>query len=228
MYCVKCGVRLPEGVRACPLCGTPVWDPEEPPRERTYPEAMPRQSRESTLPGAVALTVLCAVAAAVVLTVCFRLYGALRWGGYVLGGLGLFYVTAVLPRWFRRPRGEVFVPAGHAAAALFALYVCLHTGGDWFLPFALPVLGASCLLSTALLCLLKYVRRGRVYIFGGFLLLLGGFTVLVEGLEHLAFGTPMFLWSLYSLTGFGVLGAFLLIAGMIPRLRQALEKRFFF
>ena len=28
MYCVKCGVRLPEGTARCPLCDPPVWDPE--------------------------------------------------------------------------------------------------------------------------------------------------------------------------------------------------------
>ena len=84
------------------------------------------------------------------------------------------------------------------------------------------------LISTAMLCLLKYVRGGRLFILGGFLLLLGGFTVLVEFFEHLTFGTAMFRWSLYSLTGFGAAGLFLLIAGMIPGLRHSLEKRFFF
>ena len=94
--------------------------------------------------------------------------------------------------------------------------------------FAFPIIGVSALLSTAMICLLKYVRGGRLFIFGGFLILLGGFTVLVEFFEHISFGTEMFRWSLYSLTSFGAAGVFLLIAGMIPALRQGLEKRFFF
>ena len=228
MYCVKCGVKLREGADSCPLCATPVWNPEQTVGERSYPEQLPRQHREADLPGAVVLTVLCALAVLVTLTVCFKLYGALRWGGYMVCGLGLFYVVAAPPRWFRQPRGEVFVPVDHAAAALYVLYICLKTGGHWFLSFAFPVILASCLLSTAMICLLKYVRGGRLFIFGGFLLLLGGFTVLVEFFEHLSFGTGMFRWSLYSLAGFGAAGLFLLIAGMIPRLRQGLEKRFFF
>ena len=28
MYCVKCGVKLQEGAEICPLCGTPVWNPD--------------------------------------------------------------------------------------------------------------------------------------------------------------------------------------------------------
>ena len=228
MYCVKCGVKLQEGVERCPLCGTPVWNPEPQEESRSYPDTLPSQHREADLPGAVALTVICAVASIVTLTVCLKLYGRLNWGGYVIFGLLLFYVIAVLPRWFREPRGEVFVPIDHAAAALFVLYVCHKTGGHWFISFALPVIVSSCLISTAMICLLKYVKGGRLFILGGLLLALGGFTVLVEFFEHLSFGTEMFRWSLYSLAGFGSVGLFLLIAGMIPPLRQGMRKRFFF
>lgn len=228
MYCVKCGVKLQPGAERCPLCRTPVWDPEPEEAEHGYPDRLPRLYRESDLPGAVALTVLCAVALLVVLTVCFKLYGALRWGGYAVGGILLFYVVAALPRWFARPRGEIFVPIDHAAAGLYVLYICLMTGGRWFMSFAFPLLLASCLLSTGMICLLKYVRGGRLFIFGGFLLALGGFSVLVEFFEHVSFGAEMFRWSLFSLTGFGAAGLFLLIAGMIPSLRHWLEKRFFF
>ena len=34
MYCVKCGVRLQDGVNSCPLCNTPVWNPEQPEQEQ--------------------------------------------------------------------------------------------------------------------------------------------------------------------------------------------------
>ena len=228
MYCVKCGVRLQEGVTKCPLCQTPVWNPEGPAAEKSYPDRLPGQYRQSDLPGAIALTVLCLVATLVTLIVCLKLYGELRWGGYVILGIALFYVLAVLPRWFTQPRGEVFVPVDHAAIALYVLYICLKGGGHWFMSFAFPVILSSCVLSTAMICLLKYVRGGRLFIFGGFLILLGGFTVLVEFFEHISFGMQMFRWSLYSLTAFGVTGLFLLAAGLIPALRHGLEKRFFF
>ena len=228
MYCVKCGVRLQDGVKSCPLCATPVWNPDQETEEPGYPDQYTHAHKESTLPGAIALTVICATEIAVILTVCFRLYGELRWGGYAIGGIALFYIFAVLPFWFRNPPGEVFLPVDHAAAALFVLYVCLKTGGHWFLGFALPVIIASCLLSTATFCLLKYVKGGRPFILGGLLLALGGLTVLIEFFEHLTFHREMFRWSLYSLTGFCAAGLFLLLAGLIPDLRHALRKRFFF
>ena len=228
MYCVKCGVKLQDGVSRCPLCGTPVWDPDSLQAEHSYPDTLPRHSREPGRPLAVSMTLICVIAAAVILTVCFRLYGQLRWGGCALGGILLFYIVFILPAWFRHPHGEVFLPVDFLAAGLLALYICLRTGGHWFMRFAFPVLGMACILCEALLCLLKYVRRGRLWIFGGFLLLSGGFCVLTELFQHICFGSPMFRWSLYALIGFGAAGMFLLLAGMIRPMRQALEKRFFF
>lgn len=228
MYCVKCGVQLQEGAERCPLCHTPVWNPDNSIKENRYPDKLPRRHNETNLPGAIALTVICIIAIVAVLTACYRLYGTLQWGGYVVYGILLFYIIAVLPLWFHNPLGEVFVPVDHAAAALYVLYICLKTGGHWFMSFAFPVILASCIMSTAAICLLKYVRGGRLFIFGGLLIALGGFTVLVEFFEHLSFGTEMFRWSLYSLGAFGVVGLFLLIAGIIPSLRHSLEKRFFF
>ena len=123
MYCVKCGVKLQEGVEQCPLCLTPVWNPEQKEERRSYPDTLPQQHLEADIPGAVALTVICAVASIVTLTVCLKLYGKLQWGGYVILGLLLFYVIAALPRWFREPKCEIFVPVDHVAVALYVLYI---------------------------------------------------------------------------------------------------------
>ena len=78
MYCVKCGVRLQDGVSICPLCQTPVWNPDESKKEELYPDNLPHHTRESGLAGAAAMTVVCVIALAAVMIVCFRLYGALR------------------------------------------------------------------------------------------------------------------------------------------------------
>lgn len=230
MYCVKCGVRLQDGISACPLCRTPVWNPESEAQEpgRTYPDNLPLRYQESRLPALILVTILSVIVIVVALAICLKLYGKVSWSGYVAGGVALLYIAAVLPAWFKRPRGEVFVPVAHAAAALYVLYICLATGGHWFMSFAFPVILAGCLLSTAMICLLKYVKRGRIFIFGGFFILFGGFTVLVEFFEHISFGTQMFLWSLFPLAAFGAAGLLLILAGLIPPLRQALEKRFFF
>ena len=228
MYCVKCGVRLRDGVESCPLCNTPVWNPDNLIKEEKYPDHYPGPQKESNLPFAVTMTVICVLSILIHLIVCFHLYGTLNWGVYSISGVLLFYIIAVLPCWFRRPRAEVFVPIDHFAVALFVLLICVKTGGRWFLSFAFPIITASCLISTTVVCLVKYVKGGKLFIFGGSLLSIGGFTVLVEFFQHITFGTRMFRWSMYSLLGFGAAGLVLLLAGIIPSMRNALEKRFFF
>ncbi|MBQ6399008.1 MAG: hypothetical protein IJI21_02700 [Clostridia bacterium] len=228
MYCVQCGVRLQEGAERCPLCRTPVWNPGEVAGEASYPDQLPPHYRESSRALAIALTVISVMSIAVILIICFRLYGWLKWGGYAIGAILLFDVVAVLPLWFSHPRAELLVPADHVAVALFLLFICVQTGGNWFLSFAFPLCGISCLLVTALLFLLKYVRGGKPYILGGFLLLLGGATVLIEFFEHITFGARMFRWSLYSLGVLALGGIFLLIAGMVPSLRQSMRRYFLY
>ena len=228
MYCVKCGVKLADGTGVCPLCGTPVWNPEEKSPAKTYPDNLPEHHSEADIAGAAALTILSMIAELVVLVVCMKLYGRLQWGGYAMLGIVVFYTAFVLPRWFAEPKVEIFVPVSHAVVLLYLLYICCKTGGHWFMSFAFPVVGCSALLSTALVCLLKYVRISKLYIFGGLLVLLGGFTMLVEFFEHISFGTEMFRWSIYSLTGFAAAGLFLIVAGMIPRLHAAIRRKFFF
>ncbi len=228
MYCVKCGVKLQDGVTSCPLCQTPVWNPEQRTAERAYPENLPAQERETNLPGLVAATLITVVSIVTLLIICLRLYGTLNWGVYAIGGFALFYILAILPGWFPYPRGEVFLPVDHVAAGLYVLWICIHTGGNWFLSFAFPLLGISCLLSTGLLCLLKYVKHGKPFILGGFCLALGASTLLIEFFEHITFGTVMFRWSLYTLAFLGLTGIFLLLAGFIPPLRHAMRRFFLY
>jgi len=227
MYCVKCGVRLQEGVSACPLCATPVWNPEPVTAAPLFPERYPEKVRHMKYFLVWAGTGLTSVACTVLLMICFRLYGALAWGGYAVFGLLLGYVIFLLPLWFRKPNATVFVCVDHVAAGLYLLYICLHTGGSWFLPFAFPVVGISLLLTAAVTALLQYTRGGRYFIFGGLFLLSGGFTMLVEFFAHIAFGTGLFVWSVFSFAGCAAVGLFLILAGIIRPLREYLSRRFF-
>ena len=235
MYCVKCGVRLQEGTKYCPLCNTRVIDPDDPEgnagvagTDRLYSGNFPKHYRETLIPVLATITALCVLAILLVLIICLRIYGRLFWGGYVIGGILLFYVMFILPSWFDHPSPVVFVPVSFAAAALYVLFICVETGGHWYMSFAFPVIMLSAALAEALVCLLRYVKRGRLFIIGGFLILLGGFLVLVEFFAHISFGTAMFLWSPYPLAVLCVLGIFLLICGIVRPLRSSLEKHFFF
>lgn len=228
MYCVKCGVKLDDSLERCPLCGTPVWRPEEAADpSRSFSGIYPQKQRNERMAIVSFLTVLALLASFIVLRICLRLYGGIGWSGYVILGIALGYVLFLLPLWFRRPNPVVFLPIDHLAVGGYLLYICLETGGHWFLSFAFPVLGMSCLLLTALVALLKYVRGGRLFIIGGWIIAVGGLSILVELFQHITFSSRMFTWSLYVVSTCFAFGLFLILAGTIRPLRDCLERRFF-
>lgn len=233
MYCVKCGVRLEENAKVCPLCNTPVWNPDQDAdvsalKPTGYSDKMPYRKQKSRKPALILLTAICAFVIVLETVLCLLIYKEFKWSGYVTGGVLLGYVYILLPLWFREPRAELLVPIDHIATALFLAYVNWKTGGHWFLSFALPLCGASGLISTVMICLLKYVKKGRLFIFGGSFIILGLFCFLVEFMTHLTFGTRMFVWSQFAMAAFAATGILLILAGFIKPLRAALEKYFNF
>ena len=230
MYCVKCGVALGDTEKQCPLCGTPVYHPDLPQAdaEPLYPQDSmpPRQPH----PWGVLLivSILFLLPISICLTADLGINGQLNWSGYVIGVLLMLYVMFVLPSWFRKPNPVIFTPVSFAVIGLFLLYVCLATGGSWFLPFAMPVTGFLCLLVTAVVVLCRYTRKGLLYVFGGASLAMGGFMVLLEYLLHITFGLPgIGTWSFYPMIVFALLGIALILIAIVPSFRESLSRKFF-
>lgn len=90
---------------------------------------------------------------------CLSTYGEVSWSSYVMLGIALLYIVAFLPGWFRRKQPLIFVPLDFAAVCGYLLYICLTTGGHWFLSFAFPVVMLVCLLTTAAIAMLRYIKR---------------------------------------------------------------------
>lgn len=233
MYCVRCGVELQRGVPKCPLCGLRACHPDltEEPEALPYPAFS--GAPERVRPGGLAflLSVLFALPILVCLMADLGISGGVTWSGYVVGGVLTLYVALCLPLWFRRRNPVVFFPIAMAAALGLALYICLKTGGRWFLPFALPVGGAVCLIAETVIVLLRYAVRGRrhrvLYILGGAMIAVGALCVLVELLLHVTFGAAMRWWSLYPLVVLTLLGLMLIVIAISAPLRASLHKRFF-
>ena len=232
MYCARCGVELQKGVSACPLCGTRVYHPEI----QEKPEALPypRYAEDETVSRSGALflvTFLFLLPLCLCLVIDLKMHGAVTWSGYVSGGLAALYFCFCLPFWFQRPNPVIFFPVAVAALSLLSLYICLKTGGHWYLPFALPLTGLLLLLTEPVIVLLRYTvgpqRHRALYILGAAIMALGLSMVLLEFLLKLAFGIPMRWWSLYPLTALVLIGLLLFITGLNKPLRDSMHKRFF-
>jgi hypothetical protein len=230
MYCVNCGVKLADSEKVCPLCGVAAWHPElEPGRgEPLFPADRYPAYQVSPKGAQIIVTTLFLLPFFISLLCDLQLSGTVTWAGFVMGALAVAYVALVLPLWFQRPNPVIFVPCSFAAVGLYLLYINFATGGTWFLSFAFPVTGYVGLLATAMTALLRYIRRGRLWIFGGALIALGVFMPLMEFLLVVTFPALRFLgWSLYPMTALVLFGGMLLFLALNSRARERMERKFF-
>lgn len=230
MYCIKCGVKLADTEARCPLCETEVFHPEILRQEATplYPGQAYPAPQVNSRAALIIWSTVTMIAIFTTLLCDYQISGRIVWSGYVTGALLMGYVMFVLPYWFRKPNPVIFVPCSFVAIGLYLLYINLATGGSWFLSFAFPITGCVGLVVTAVVVLLKYVRRGLLYIFGGALIALGIFMPLMELLLCITFAGIRFMgWSFYPLIALGLLGAMLIFLAICRPARETMERKFF-
>ncbi len=228
MYCVKCGVRLTEGVERCPLCRTPVWNPETPKEvKRTFSDLYPTPPKSSRYPVLTFVTLLLAALSLSMLILCLRRYGRVSWSGYVMLGCAMVYFAVFFPFWFERRHPLIFVPLAFVLVCGYLLYICLYTHGRWFLSFAFPLVMLAGLIVTGSVALFRYVRHRRMLITGILLVVIGCSAMLVEMFQCITFHTRMFTWSLYCVCGFSVFGLFLILSALIRPWREFLKRKLF-
>lgn len=231
MYCIKCGVKLADTEKQCPLCQTVVFHPDITREEAAplYPTASYPAPQVSSRGIQIILTALFLLPMLITLQCDLYISGSVTWSGYVIGALLLGYVTAVLPSWFRHPNPVIFVPCSFATLGLYLLYIDLSVQGGWFLSFGLPVVGFICGVVTAVVALLRYVRRGRLYILGGAFAALGAFMPLMGFLLNLTFfaSTRFAFWSLYPTTSLVLLGGTLIFLAICRPARETMQRKLF-
>lgn len=228
MYCMNCGVRMEDSEKRCPLCGLRAYHPDlaVPQGEPLYPRGWaPPTPEQSGL--RFVLTVLYLAVIAVCLPVDLNLNHRVTWSGFALSGAGVAYLVFVLPLWFPNPDPSWLVPIDFLGVGLMLLYISLKTHGGWFLSFAFPVTGIYGVLCTALTALLRHLRKGYFFIFGGSCILFGCSTMLLEMFQVITFGGKMFTWCLYPVAVLSALGLFLLLCGIIRPLGDSIRKRMF-
>jgi hypothetical protein len=230
MYCVQCGVKLADTEARCPLCGTRVFHPDifrekgEPlyPAQK-YPKAIKRNFVLQVLFTAAFLFTF------IIVLICdIQFNREVTWSGYVMGALILGYITVVLPSWFKKPSPAVFTPCTFAAAALYLLYINYAVNGNWFWSFGLPVVACLAAIAIPVFTLSYYLKRGKLFVFGGASIALGSFMVLMEALMVATFDGLYFKgWSLYPLISLAFIGGILIFLGAYRPARESMERLFF-
>ncbi len=230
MYCIKCGVELGDTEERCPLCKTEVYHPDitRPEAETLYPQnKMPKKSNgRVAVSGAIIIVFL--IPFFIMLYSDLQLDGTIDWFGIAGGGVALAYIHLALPFWFKKPNPVIFIPIDFFASTLYLLHVNTITNGNWFLSFAFPLIACLGVISCTAITLLKYLKRGRIYVYGGTTIALGLFILLVEYLLSQSFGLRFFGWSVYPLLTLALFGGLLIYIAANKSARETLERKLFF
>jgi len=230
-YCIKCGVELADSEPKCPLCGTVVYHPDIKRAEGKTPYPNYQDNSHETINQSGVLfvvSIICLIPIALSLLSDLSINGSINWAGYAVGAIMLIYVIAILPIWFRRPNPVIFSSADFAAVALYLFYIDFVTKGSWFFSFALPIVGGIALIVVTVITLMRYVRRGYLYMFGGGLIASGFFVVLLESLINNTFHMQdKLVWSIYPLVAFFLIGASLIVIAICKPLKESLHRKFF-
>lgn len=229
MYCVNCGVKLADSEKVCPLCGVVVFHPDlpRPNGEAPYPTHNHPTKQVNRRSAQIILTAIFLLPLMITMQCDLLINRGITWSGYVAGALVLGYTVLVLPNWFAKPNPVIFVPIDFTVVGVYLLYIDLATGGGWFLSFGLPLVGSIGLLVTTVVTLTRYLRRGKLFVYGGALIALGGLMLLTEFLIILTFARPFTGWSLYPLAALVILGGMLIFLGINRAAREAMARKLF-
>ena len=230
MYCINCGVKLENNEDICPLCDTEVYHPNIriDSEKQLYPKGrMPEiKHRSASFNGAIIIMFLIPVVVSFLAD--FQFDREIKWFGYVFGALIMGYTAFALPLWFAKPNPVIFTPCVVAETIGYLLYINCITDGDWFLSFAFPVAGGFGIIATAVVTLLCYLKKGKLYIWGGAFTLTGGFIMLIEFFMSITFDIEFFGWSLYPLAVLVLLGGLMFYLAINKSAREVMERKLFF
>jgi len=230
MYCIKCGIKLSDTEKQCPLCGTVPFHPqlEMDDGEALYPENKYPKAQPKPLLFLIVVSTMFIVSLAVTLLCDLQINRTVTWSGLVAGALLIGYIIFIFPLWFRRPNPVIIAPCVFVATGLYLAYINYYCKGDWFLGFAFPLVGGIALITCSVITLLRYLRRGKLFIFAGAFFAMAGMMFPMEILINITFHRPEFVfWSLYPITALSIFGAMLIFLALFRPAREAMERKFF-
>lgn len=230
-YCVNCGVELDSTAAFCPLCRTPVHNPNQP-VDRESPAPFPAEQGEVPLPARKAGAALVSAMLGAVAVSCGLLNLVLPashiWSLYVIGAAAMLWVFIVPPLLWRKLPLSMMILLDTGAIGLYILFIAWELDGlDWYIRLALPTVA---LLGVILLALVLLLQGRKRSILTTTTLIIASAAVYVAGLELLGdlyfHGEWEPTWSLVVLIVAGALEIPLVVVRRVPNLRREVRRRF--
>lgn len=232
-YCVNCGVELDSSLKACPLCSTPVINPNQPynPDEKS---PFPTQKGQVEFVRRKDLGILISIVVLSTSLTCMLLnllvFQSSLWSLIVIGPCIILWVLLI--PFVIYSRLSVYMSLFFDALAI-SIYLFMLTfltkSNRWFYQIALPIVFTSLVLVETITMLIKTVSTSilmcALYLFTAVPILCIGIECFVD---HFLHGSILLTWSMIVLTVCVIIDIALITVLTRSRLRNAVRRRFHF
>lgn len=231
-YCVKCGVKLGDSEKKCPLCQTIVYHPDLPPvvnAKTPFPKEHEAEMKKMSLRFKLLIATLIVLLPTVLTVICdYSINSRMVWSGFVVSSVCLVYCLIFIPLFFQIRSVLIYLIIDFLSILLFQWYIAYSTGGTWFVVFSLPATCSVTLIVAAAMIFKRFTKASSLFISAVVFLLAGLDSVLIELLINKTFMNQVnFIWSYYPFVTFVVVGLILFLCDRNQRLKEKLTKKFF-
>lgn len=232
-YCVNCGVELDKTCFVCPLCNTPVHNPNQA-VDTFSPKPFPSKKGVEEPVQRYEYTVLFTIILVTTALVCWFtnkfVFSNSRWSIYVSGFCAMLWIF-LLPFFFpgKLRTGTSLFLNGFSIAAYLFMVSRLHPGNGWYVHIALPI---TALATLFVIVLYVFTLRRRSSFILRSAMLIANVTILCVTIELLLdfhYRQPLSLtWSAVVLACGITIDAILVTISLLKGVRHELRKRMHF
>lgn len=232
-YCVNCGVELEPSAKRCPLCSTPVINPNTVDKETEMPPVYPIQSellveRKIKRTTALLITIILFVPLIVCPLCNVLITGEMSWSKYAVLGILLGWVLIVPPLLMSHSvvLKSAWLDFAALAVFLFLLFRTVNTEYNWFEQLAMPILSLIMLMFLLTYLIIARKKLRPIIIISLLSFLSGIFCVSVDILTSMFLGKGiMTYWSLPVVIACTSISVIFLIISHLTKLKQIIKKR---
>ncbi len=231
-YCVNCGVELADYIKKCPLCKTEVLNPNVPyniEAETPYPKISTNDRKSVSKKSVLSLiAILFMLPTIITLLIDISTTGDVTWSGFVISSILMVYTFISVSMISKEINIAIAELLDITAVILFLMYVNYYTGGNWFITFALPLIGIITLFMLFITVIVRFTRISPLSVISLVLIFSGVITMVLEILIDSNFLDNISLsWSMYPFTSLAIIGMALFYIDKNISLKRKLSKKFF-
>lgn len=232
-YCVNCGVKLDDSLTKCPLCHTPVINPNELKKlEAPSPFATQKGETEKVKSKDVIIltTVFLATTAICCMLLNYMVFSKTLWSIPIIGLCAFIWIITIPPIAFEKmPVYISMLIDGFAMAGYLYMLSFMTSNKAWLTRLALPITALATVLVLTFTLLVKKISSSILSIALYFYVLIPILCIGIELLVWHYYDKPLHItWSAIVLVPCLIVNIVLITVLSRKRLREAVRRRLHF